>query len=510
MNAAAPGPVVLCVLDGWGHRNARAGNAVRAARTPVMDRLAAEGRSGLLAASGAAVGLPDGQMGNSEVGHMSIGAGRVIPQDLPRITRAAGDGSLAAHPLLGRAARRLRESGGACHVAGLLSPGGVHSHQDHIAALCRILADAGVPVRVHAFLDGRDTPPRSALGHLARFEESVRGAEGVRVATVAGRYWAMDRDRRWDRTERAWRALALGEGRPAASAREALERSYREGTTDEFMEPAVVGGHAGIRDGDGLVSANFRADRARQLLAALADPGFDAFPARRPALACALSMGACSEALDRIAPPLFPAPAPEGTLGETVAAAGLRQLRAAETEKYAHVTFFLNGGREEPFPGEERALADSPRVATYDEAPEMAAAAVTGRIAAALEGRRPPHLVVANYANADMVGHTGDLRAAVRAVEAVDSCLGRVAEAARARNGLLLVTADHGNAEQMGTKDRPHTAHTTNPVPAVLHGAGPGPALRAGALADLAPTVLDLLGLAPGEGMTGRTLLAGG
>lgn len=508
MNAAAPGPVVLCVLDGWGHSADRAGNAVRAARTPVMDRLAAEGRSGLLHASGAAVGLPDGQMGNSEVGHMSIGAGRVILQDLPRITRAVADGSLATHPLLARLAGRLRESGGACHVMGLLSPGGVHSHQDHIAALCRVLAGEGIRVHVHAFLDGRDVAPDSAGEHLVRFGESVGDLEGVAVATVAGRYWAMDRDRRWDRVERAWRALALGEGNPAASAAEAVARAAGAGRTDEFVEPAVIGDYAGVRDGDGLVSANFRADRVRQLLAALLDPDFDAFPAERFAFADALSMAPCSDSLDRLAPPLFPAPAPGGTLGETVAAAGLRQFRTAETEKYAHVTFFLNGGREDPFPGEERALVDSPRVATYDEAPEMAAAAVTDRIVAALEGGAH-HLVVANYANADMVGHTGDLDAAVRAVETVDSCLGRVAEAVRARNGRLLVTADHGNAEKMGTKERPHTAHTTNPVPAVLHGGGAGAPLREGTLADLAPTVLDLLGLPPGEGMTGRSLLAG-
>ncbi len=499
------GPLVLCVLDGWGHREEVQGNAILAADTPVMDRLVAEGRSGILHASGPAVGLPEGQMGNSEVGHMSIGAGRTIPQDLPRITQAIENGSLNTHPLLRDMTERLRRSKGICHVLGLISPGGVHSHQDHIVALCRILDAVGVPVRVHAFLDGRDVAPASAPVHIAAFEKAISETKDVRIASVQGRYWAMDRDRRWERTERAWQTIVSGEGDVCESALATIKRAHAADTTDEFVEPAILDGYAGIKDGDGVLCANFRADRVRQILSALLEPEFDEFAAKQPAFAAALSMASCSDSLDRRARPLFPSEQPEGTLGEIVSTAGLRQLRIAETEKYAHVTFFLNGGREEFFPGEERILVDSPKVATYDLAPEMSAEKMTNRLLDAI-GKGRLDLVVTNYANPDMVGHTGDFVAAIRAVEVVDACLGRIADALQTLDGRLMVTADHGNVEEMGSPENPCTAHTTNPVPIVIHGSGGGSALRNGSLADLAPTALSLLGIECPDDMTGRSL----
>ena len=501
-------PVVLCVLDGWGHRPARDHNAIALAETPVWDRLSGDRAWGLLATSGAAVGLPEGQIGNSEVGHMTIGAGRVVLQDLPRINRAVKDGSLAQNPALLSLIRRLRESGGRCHLMGLVSPGGVHAHQDHIAALARIVSAAGVPVAIHAFLDGRDVPPRAAIDDLPRFEKALADLPDVRIATVAGRYYAMDRDRRWERTARACDAVVSAEGRPAASAAAAITKSYEREIGDEFVEPAVIGGYEGMADGDGLIMANFRADRARQILAALLDPAFDGFtPARRVRFAAAVGMCSYSETLDSLIEPMFPPRPVADGLGAVVSRAGLRQLRIAETEKYAHVTFFLNGGEEREMPGEERVLVPSPRVATYDLQPEMAAPAVTDRAVAAIAGGCFD-LIVVNYANADMVGHTGDLAAAMAAVAALDGCLGRLAGAVEAACGALLVTADHGNAERMRAADgsTPHTAHTDGPVPAVL-ASPPGLALRDGALADVAPTLLDLMGLPAPAAMTGRSLL---
>ncbi len=473
----------------------------------MLDRLTAQGRNGLLHASGPAVGLPSGQMGNSEVGHMSIGAGRTIQQDLPRIDSALADGTLASHPLLTGLVDATLRSEGACHVLGLLSPGGVHSHQAHIAALCEIVASRGVPVRLHAFLDGRDVPPHSAPEHLRAFRQSVREVPRTAIATVAGRYWAMDRDHRWDRTERAWQAIARGIGHPHPAAEAALDAAANGQIGDEFVEPVVIEGYGGMRDGDSLLLANFRADRVRQLMAALIDPGFDAFPVEHFRYASCATLTPCSSHLERLAQPLFPAMTPEDTLGETVARAGLRQLRIAETEKYAHVTYFLNGGREEPFEREARILIDSPKVATYDAKPEMSAAQVTTQLVRAIEERRFD-IALVNYANADMVGHTGDLAAAVAAVEAVDEQLGRVATALAGAAGRLLLTADHGNAEQMGTPSSPQTSHTTNPVPVLLHdGAGPGPRLADGTLADLAPTALRLLGVDMPPPMRGTPLV---
>ncbi len=507
--AARPRPVVLCVLDGWGVRPASDDNAVTRAATPVWHRLTRDWPTGQLEASEGHVGLPDGQMGNSEVGHMNLGAGRVVLQDLPRVDHALTDGSLARNPGLTALIETLKRTGGTAHVMGLLSPGGVHSHQRHIAGVARILACAGVPVVVHAFLDGRDTPPKSALGYLDAFGRELDGVTAP-IGTVAGRFYAMDRDKRWDRVAAAYAGLVEAQGERAATAADAVQAGYGRGETDEFVKPTVVGGYRGMADGDGLVMVNFRADRAREILTALLDPGFDGFPrARRAAFADAVGMVEYSSALNPFLHTLLPPETLTDTLGSVVAKAGLKQLRIAETEKYAHVTFFFNGGDEAVQPGEERILVPSPKVATYDLQPAMSAPEVTDKLVAAIDSGQFD-LIVVNYANTDMVGHTGILDAATQAVETVDACLGRVEQAVRARGGAMLITADHGNAEQMYDPEThgPHTAHTLNPVPAVLVGAPAGVTrLAPGVLADVAPTLLELMGLPQPRAMTGRSLL---
>jgi 2,3-bisphosphoglycerate-independent phosphoglycerate mutase len=501
-----PRPVVLCILDGWGHREPSEDNAIGRARTPVIDRLMDGSPHALIDASELAVGLPSGQMGNSEVGHMNLGAGRVVTQDLPRIDQAIAEGALTDNPALSGFIAALRASGGTAHLLGLLSPGGVHSHQDHMAALANVLAEADLPVAVHAFLDGRDTPPRSALDFVADFRTATRAP----IATLCGRYYAMDRDKRWDRVERAYRALVEARGKTAPDPSTAIEQGYEAGQSDEFLEPTVVGAFTGMRDADGLIMANFRADRAREILSALLVPDFDGFARPRTVrFAAAAGLVSYSEALDARLATLFPPLELRETLGEIVAEAGLKQLRIAETEKYAHVTFFFNGGRETVFPGEDRLLVPSPRVATYDLKPEMSAPEVTDGLVEAIGSGRFD-LIVANYANGDMVGHTGDLNAAVEAVEAVDACLGRLSDAVGQAGGALIITADHGNAEQMvdHRTGQAHTAHTMNPVPVILANAPPGVhALSGGRLADIAPTVLDLMDLAQPPEMTGRSLL---
>jgi 2,3-bisphosphoglycerate-independent phosphoglycerate mutase len=500
---------MLVVLDGWGWREERADNAVAAARTPAFDALWAASPHAFLRTSGRDVGLPDGQMGNSEVGHLNLGAGRVVMQDLPRIDQAIEAGTLAAMPPLSAFVAALKASGGTCHLMGLLSPGGVHSHQDHAVALARVLTAAGIPVAVHAWTDGRDTPPRSAPAYLAAFERAL--PEGARIATVSGRYFAMDRDNRWERVEKAWRAMALAEGPRFASAAAVVADAHGRDVTDEFIPPSVIGDYAGMADGDGVLSFNFRADRVRQTLAALLDPGFAGFPRpRTPRLAAALGMTEYSAALNPLIATLFPPQSMADILGAVVSRAGLAQLRIAETEKYPHVTYFLNGGEETPYPGEERVLVPSPKVATYDLQPEMSAPEVTDRAVDAIRSGRFD-LIVLNFANADMVGHTGSLAAATKAVEAVDAGLGRIAEAVRAAGGALLVTADHGNAELMRdpATGGPHTAHTLNPVPVLLAGGPAGAGLRDGRLADVAPTLLALLGLPKPAAMTGQSLLIG-
>ncbi|MEE8622353.1 MAG: 2,3-bisphosphoglycerate-independent phosphoglycerate mutase [Alphaproteobacteria bacterium] len=510
-----PRPVVLCVLDGWGHRAEREDNAIAAADTPVYDRLMARSPHALIHAAALDVGLPQGQMGNSEVGHMNLGAGRMVMQDMPRIDAAIADGSLAANPVLARFLGALAASGGACHILGLLSPGGVHSHQDQIGALVKIAGDAGIAIAVHAFLDGRDTPPASAREYLAKFEADIEGVSGATIATVCGRYYAMDRDRRWDRTALAYAALLQGKGKRAEDALKAVAVSYASGVTDEFMQPNVIAGYRGMKDGDGILMGNFRADRVRQILTALLDADFDDFA--RPAtvrFAAAAGMVENSQALNQFMDTIFPPLKPDRVLGQVVAGAGMTQLRIAETEKYAHVTFFFDGGEERRFPGEERILVPSPKVATYDLKPEMSARGVTVRLVAAIKSGKFDFILV-NYANADMVGHSGDFDATVKAVQTVDACLGRLEAAALEAGGVLVITADHGNAEMMrdAKTGQPHTAHTRNAVPVILVNAPAGmDSLREGRLADIAPTVLELLGLPQPREMTGRSLLvkAGG
>src|SRR5579864_8840042 len=506
-----PRPVVLCILDGWGERPNGADNAIDRARTPVWHSLMQRWPHAQLQASEHYVGLPDGQMGNSEVGHTNLGAGRVVMQDLPRIDNAVAEGKLAGMPALQDFIRKLKAAGGTAHVMGLLSPGGVHSHQRQIAALATILAEAGLPVAVHAFLDGRDTPPKSAIGYLKQFETDVAGHGTLRIAMVAGRYYAMDRDQRWDRVEKAYRALTAGDGELAENAVQAVEAAYARGETDEFVLPTVIGDYRGMKDGDGVLFANFRADRIREIAAALVDPDFSGFArAKRVAFAAALGLTEYSEELNPYLATLFPPEDLHDTLGEIVANAGMKQLRIAETEKYAHVTFFFNGGRETVFPGEERILVPSPKVATYDLQPEMSAPEVTDKVVDAIGSGRFD-VVVINYANTDMVGHTGHLEAAIKAVETVDRCLGRLTEAVEAAGGTLVITADHGNAEMMRdpATGEPHTAHTLNPVPFVIVNP-PGAIGRVenGRLADVAPTLLEILGLPKPAAMTGHSLIA--
>jgi len=500
-------PIVLCILDGWGHAAAGACNAITLAKAPTWARWMAEAPHALIDASEIHVGLPSGQMGNSEVGHMNIGAGRVVMQDLPRIDSAVHSGELAKIPRLQDFIHRVKAGSGRCHLMGLLSPGGVHSHHGHMAALAKILATAGIEVLVHAFLDGRDTPPESACGYLAEF---ARQAEGTPIVTVSGRYFAMDRDKRWERVAAAYATLVEGAGEKAASADAAVAEAYARGETDEFVKPTAIAGYGGMNDGDGLLMANFRSDRVREILAALVDPDFKGFERRRlPRFSAALAMTEYSAELARRLPALFGPQDLKDGLGELLARAGRTQLRIAETEKYAHVTFFFNGGEERPFPGEERILVPSPRIATYDLKPEMSAYEVTDKLVAAIASARFDFIVV-NYANTDMVGHSGKLGPAIAAVEAVDRCLARLEEAVLQAGGALLVTADHGNAEMMcdPVTGGPHTSHTLNRVPVVLLGAGAEvAALKDGELADIAPTLLALLDMPQPKVMTGHSLI---
>jgi 2,3-bisphosphoglycerate-independent phosphoglycerate mutase len=501
----APRPVMLVILDGFGWREEKADNAVALARKPVFDRLWATCPHAFLRTSGRDVGLPDGQMGNSEVGHMNIGAGRVVMQDLPRISEALSKGELPGLPAFKDLVAKLKQSGGTCHLMGLVSPGGVHSHQDHAVAVARALAQAGVPVAFHAFTDGRDTPPNSAAECIRKLQADL--PEGVRIASVSGRYYAMDRDKRWDRVAKAYHAIADAEGASFADAPSAVDDAYGGKVTDEFIVPAVIGGARGMRDGDGILCFNFRADRVRELLAALLDPTFDGFPrARAITFATAVGMTYYSDDLAPFMGVLFAPQTMKNLLGEVVSRAGRTQLRMAETEKYPHVTYFLNGGDETPSKGEDRVMVPSPKVATYDLQPRMSAPELCDKAVAAI-GSAKYDMIVLNFANPDMVGHTGSLPAAITAVETVDTALGRIIEAVGARHGALLVTADHGNCELMRdpVTGGPHTAHTTNPVPVLLFGTG-ATSLHDGRLADIAPTMLRLMGLEQPSEMTGQPL----
>jgi 2,3-bisphosphoglycerate-independent phosphoglycerate mutase len=500
-------PVMLVILDGFGWREESADNAVRQARKPNFDRLWQTCPHAFLHTSGGDVGLPEGQMGNSEVGHLNIGAGRVVMQELPRISQAAKDGGLARTPALTDLIAKLQASGGTCHLLGLMSPGGVHSHQEHAVALAKILHQAGVKTLVHAFTDGRDTPPRSAADDMKWLLDAL--PPDVPVATVIGRYYAMDRDKRWDRVAKAYAALAEGEGAKFADPVTAVQDSYGHDVTDEFVLPAVIGDYKGMRDGDGILCFNFRADRVREILAALLEPKFDGFPRGRVVkFAAAAGMTRYSDELAPYLGVLFPPEKLDHILGEVVAEAGRAQLRTAETEKYPHVTYFLNGGQETTFPGEDRIMVPSPKVATYDLQPEMSAPELTDKVVTAIDSRKYD-LIVLNYANPDMVGHTGSLPAAIKAVETVDAGLGRIAAAVEKQGGALLLTADHGNCELMRdpATGGPHTAHTTNPVPVLLMG-GEAAGMKDGRLADVAPTLLALMELAQPREMTGRSLIA--
>src|SRR5580700_6242699 len=504
-------PFVLVILDGWGYNPDPYGNAIAAARTPELDMLEQRCPHTTVDASGEAVGVPTGQQGNSEVGHLTIGAGRLIYQPLVAINRAIENGSFYENPVLREAVDRARDRGAALHCLGLISPGGVHSHQDHAVAVAELARRRGLnAVWFHAFLDGRDEPPTSAAGFVHTFVEQLGGVGVGAVASVSGRYFAMDRDRRWDRTQRAYEVIA-GAGDSTATDPVAYIRSqYAAGVTDEFVPPASIlheGRRVRIEDGDSIIFFNFRPDRARQLSHALVDAAFDGF-SRSRVLRDVDLVTLTEYARDLDAEVAFPREDVRHTLAEEISAAGLRQFHVAETEKYAHVTYFINGGRESAFDGEDRLLVPSPRVATYDTAPEMSAAGVTDAVVARLEAGGDA-LIIANYANADMVGHTGDFDATVVAVECIDACLGRVRRAVDAAGGGLLITADHGNAEyKIDRRDGSVlTAHTTSPVPVIVLGAGPGPLREGGGLRDVAPTVLDAMGLPVPAEMTGRSLL---
>lgn len=501
-----PRPVMLVVLDGFGWREDAADNAVKQANTPTFDRLWASAPHAFLKTSGLDVGLPEGQMGNSEVGHMNIGAGRVVMQELPRIGAAIADHSVERRGTIVELIAKLKASGGTCHLMGLLSPGGVHSHQDHALGLARVLTGAGVKVAVHAFMDGRDTPPQSGLEFLKGFAAAL--PDGARVATVCGRYYVMDRDKRWERVSQGYGAMAEAGAPRFATPVAVMEASYQAKVTDEFVLPAVVGDYAGMKDGDGILCFNFRADRVREILAAFLDPEFDGFPRPRVIhFAAAAGMTQYSKDLARFLGAVFPPETMENLLGQVVSRAGLKQLRTAETEKYPHVTYFFNGGIEAPNPGEDRVLVPSPKVATYDLQPEMSAPELTEKTVAEIESGKYD-LIVLNFANPDMVGHTGILSAAIKAIETVDTGLGKILAALERQGGSLMVTADHGNSELMRdpTTGGPHTAHTTNVVPVVLANAG-AKSIHDGRLADIAPTLLALLGLPVPAEMTGKSLI---
>ncbi len=501
-----PKPVVLCILDGWGLRADTTANAVALADTPTYDRIMSTCPHAQLVTHGPDVGLPSGQMGNSEVGHTNIGAGRIVAMDLGQIDLAIEDRSFFSNEAILAFAHTLKASGGTAHLMGVISDGGVHGHIEHVLAATQALVSLGVPVALHAVTDGRDVAPTSAGKFVA--DLVTRLPDGATVATVCGRYFAMDRDNRWDRVEKAYRALIGGQGLMSVSANSAVAEAYARGETDEFFTPTVVAGYEGARDRDGFFCLNFRADRAREILLAVGEDSFSGFDrGKRPHWAAILGMVDYSRTHDAFMAAAYPKRPVVNTIGAWVAAKGLRQFRLAETEKYPHVTFFLNGGKEAAEVGEERYMAPSPKVATYDLKPEMSSEEVTDQFVAAIG--RGYDLIVVNYANPDMVGHTGVLSAAIVACEAVDRGLGKVIEALAKVGGAMIVTADHGNAEVMvdPVTGGPHTAHTTNPVPVALIGGPAGAKLRNGRLADLAPTLLDLMGLEPPLEMTGRSLI---
>ncbi|MFN3579778.1 MAG: 2,3-bisphosphoglycerate-independent phosphoglycerate mutase [Pseudomonas sp.] len=505
---AAPKPLVLMILDGFGHSESPESNAIMAADTPVWDKLWATAPRTLVSGSGMDVGLPDGQMGNSEVGHMNLGAGRVVYQDFTRVTKAIADGDFFSNPTLCEAVDKAVAAEGAVHIMGLLSPGGVHSHEEHLVAMVDMAVRRGAKsILVHAFLDGRDTPPRSAEPSLQLLEDAYARLGAGRTATLIGRYFAMDRDNRWDRVEAAFNLIMDGQAEfESPVARDGLLAAYERGESDEFVKATRIGLAQPVADGDAVIFMNFRADRARELTRAFVEPDFNGFARQRqPQLAGFVML--TQYAADIPAPCAYPPASLDNVLGEYLAKQGKTQLRIAETEKYAHVTFFFSGGREEPFEGEERILIPSPQVATYDLQPEMSAPEVTDRIVEAIDQQRYDVIVV-NYANGDMVGHTGVFEAAVKAVECLDECVRRVTEALARVGGEALITADHGNVEQMADDHtgQAHTAHTCEPVPFVYVGPRKVSLRDGGILSDVAPTMLALLGLQQPAEMTGRSI----
>ncbi len=501
-------PLILIIMDGFGDRKEDYGNAIHAAKKPNLDRIFSENPRTDIGASGMDVGLPDGQMGNSEVGHTNIGAGRIVYQELTRITKAISDGDFFQNEALMGAVENCKEKGSAFHILGLLSDGGVHSHIGHIFGLLELARRHGLEkVYLHCFMDGRDVPPTSGKDYVAQLMEETKRLGVGSIATISGRYYAMDRDNRWERVQKAYDAMVEGRGTIQADPIRVMEESYAAGVTDEFVVPAVCDLQGKIAPGDSVVFANFRPDRAREITRTLVDPEFSGFPREK---GCFPLYYVCMTQYDATMPGVQVAFHPQSlknTFGEYISQKGLTQLRIAETEKYAHVTFFFNGGVEAPYAGEDRALIPSPKVATYDLKPEMSAYEVTDEVIARLESGKYD-VIILNYANCDMVGHTGVFDAAVKAVEAVDACVGRVVEKVRELGGTALITADHGNADQMYEPDgEPFTAHTTNPVPFVAVDAGAKALREGGRLADIAPTMLEILGLPQPPEMDGVSLL---
>ena len=504
-----PKPLVLMILDGFGHSESHESNAVYSANKPVLDRLCASMPNGLISGSGMDVGLPDGQMGNSEVGHMNLGAGRVVYQDFTRVTKAIRDGEFFDNPTIGAAVDKAVSAGKAVHILGLLSDGGVHSHQDHLVAMAELAFKRGAEkIYLHAFLDGRDTPPKSAQSSIELLDEAFKTLGKGRIASLIGRYFAMDRDNRWDRVAQAYNLIVDGNSEfQADTAQQGLQAAYERGESDEFVKATSIGDKVRVEDGDAVVFMNFRADRARELTRVFVEDGFKDFErARQPALAGFVMLTQYAASIP--APSAFAPGSLENVLGDYLAKNGKTQLRIAETEKYAHVTFFFSGGREEPFPGEERILVPSPKVATYDLQPEMSAPEVTDKIVDAIEHQRYDVIIV-NYANGDMVGHSGVFDAAVKAVECLDLCVGRIVDALEKVGGEALITADHGNVEQMADEStgQAHTAHTTEPVPFIYVGKRDLKVREGGVLADVAPTLLKLLDLEKPAEMTGTSIL---
>ena len=513
-------PVVLIILDGWGINPKKEGNAIAFAKLPVYNSLLKKYPNTTLNACGEAVGLPDGQMGNSEVGHLNIGAGRVVYQDLTRIDLSIKISDFYSNNAFLDAIRKAKEKGSALHLLGLVSDGGVHSHIHHLFALLKMAKDEGLKdVFIHAFLDGRDTPPKSGINYMQTLERRLKEIGIGRIASISGRYYAMDRDKRWDRVEKAYNAMVIGEGERNSSSIKAIEESYEKGITDEFVLPTVIVDEkdkpiAAIRDNDSVIFFNFRADRAREITAALAVDNFSGFSRKtKPELSTFVTMTAYNDEFNL--PAAFPPVRLTNILGEVISKAGLKQLRISETEKYAHVTYFFNGGDEKAFEGEDRMLIQSPRdIPTYDKKPEMSADEVTDEVIRQIKSKKYGFIVI-NYANADMVGHTGILEAAIKAVEKVDECLGRLLDAVKKNNGIAIITSDHGDADQMIDYEtgQPHTAHTMNPVPFILvddnvDARRAAPLLREkGIFADIAPTILELMDIPKPVDMTGVSLI---